>query len=168
MATSGENILDALEARFSALDEETTTAPRLITMATLEDRVASLGANHRKTPCQLQSQRHVLSQRAHLWSTHRTSSTSPASASSSSRPSSPYPSESEREDEEEEEGASEDDQPLSDAELTQRMGFSMRHRTFSPREFGHSRRAIRPAYSRARRAVRWNSCALFQIITILP
>ena len=59
------------------------------------------------------------------------SSTSPAKP----RPSSPYPSESEREDEEEEEGASEEDQPLSDAELTQRV-FRMRHRTFSRREFG--------------------------------
>ena len=49
MAASGENILDALEAHFSALDEETTTAPRLITMATLEDRVASLGANQKDT-----------------------------------------------------------------------------------------------------------------------
>ena len=87
-----------------------------------------------------------------------------ASNAAKPRPSSPYLSESDREDEEEEEGASEDDQPLSDAELTQRV-FPMRHRTFSRREFGQLLAIHPPARPPS---VRRNSCALFQIITILP
>ena len=132
-------------------------------MATLEDRVASLGANQKDTLPTSKPKARAFAEGPPMVDSPDASSTSPAKP----RPSSPYLSESDREDEEEEEGASEEDQPLSDAELTQRV---LRDASphFLPSRVWSTLDEPSTLCSRARRAVRRNSCALVQIITILP